>query len=237
MALAEPKGRILVVEDDQLNRQMFARTLQSVGFSVDVAANGVEALRHIGTGRYDAVVSDVMMPGMDGFELLRAIRSNPTTALTPVVLLTALVGEQAKSQGFGLGADVYLTKPVRFDALVKEVEGAVQRGRQMRKDVTGAPTLGGRLDLLGPAVVLTLVSSTAKTGVLTFRRAASSGAIRVRDGVPIAAELGELRGLDAAMQLLRWSAGDYRFDEGPVTGPDELHRDVNALLVEVAKRK
>jgi two-component system, OmpR family, response regulator len=215
--MAEAKGRVLVVEDDQLNRQMFARAIQSAGYSVDVAANGNEALRNLAATRYDAIVSDVMMPGMDGFELLRRVRSDAKIALTPVVLLTALVGEQSRAQGFGLGADVYLTKPVRFDALVKEVEGAVQRGRKMREDASGAPALGGKLDLLGPVVVLTLLGSQVKTGVLTFRRAATTGTIVIRDGNPVAAEVGGQRGLEAAVQLLKWTVGEFRFDERPVT--------------------
>ena len=232
------KGRVLVVEDDVLNRQMFARALLSAGLLVDVAANGHEALRTLGTTKYDAIVSDVMMPGMDGFELLRTIRSNAAMAMTPVVLLTALVGEAARTQGFGLGADVYLTKPVRFDMLVKEVLGAVERGRKMREDASaGRPGLAGKLELLGPAVVLTLLGSTAKTGVLTFQRAATSGTIKLRDGAPVAAELGQVRGVDAACQLLKWVAGDYRFDEAPVKDADEIKKDLNSLLVEVAKRK
>lgn len=227
---------MLVVEDDPVNRQMYVRALQSAGHSVDAAGNGSDALKMLRATVYDAVVSDVMMPAMDGFELVRAIRSGATTALTPVVLLTALVGDRHRVRGFELGADVYLTKPVRFDALVKEVEAAIARGRAMRADAAAAATLAGKLDAIGPVVVLTLLASMAKSGVIELKRAASSGRIYIRDGTPIAADFGELRGLEAACQLLQWNAGEFRFRETKVTEPDELQRSLDALLMEVARR-
>jgi CheY-like chemotaxis protein len=82
--------RILVVDDDAVIREVVAACLQRLGsWDVLTAASGKDALRQVDTERIDAIVLDVMMPEMDGFAVLQCLRSNPTTQLIPVVLLTA----------------------------------------------------------------------------------------------------------------------------------------------------
>lgn len=241
MSTKKARGKILVVEDDAFNLRMYARVLQSAGFEVQLATNGEEGLKQLRADPADIVVSDLRMPGMDGFGLLRNMRADPKLALVPVVVLTALGQESDRARGFGLGADAYLSKPIKFDTLVQEVEAALLRAQSTRAGMMAAPTvpaLAGRLDVIGPAVVLTLLASTGKTGTIQFTRGASRGAIRLRGGQPVDATLGnELQGLAAAVSILGWSTGEFELSEGEVNGPDTVGLSVNDLLVEATRRR
>ena len=104
--------RILVVEDEKRLAGTLADLLHRQGYTVDVSNDGVSGLDNALSGIYDLVVLDVMLPGMDGFELLRRLRGEGKT--TPVLMLTARSGVADRVQGLDCGADYYLTKP--FDA-------------------------------------------------------------------------------------------------------------------------
>jgi signal transduction histidine kinase len=105
-----PPGRLLVVDDNADMREYLRRLLQQT-WKVDTAADGAAALTAIDQRIPDLVLTDIMMPGIDGFELLRRLRANPDTAHVPVIMLSARAGEEASVEGFGAGANDYLVKP------------------------------------------------------------------------------------------------------------------------------
>jgi len=105
-----PPSRILIV-DDNTDMRGYLRSLLAPHYEVVVASNGAEALAAIQGARPDLVLSDVMMPVMDGIELLNELKSNPATNTIPVVLLSARAGEEARLDGIETGADDYLVKP------------------------------------------------------------------------------------------------------------------------------
>jgi CheY-like chemotaxis protein len=113
-------GTVLVVDDDQIARELIERSLTREGLKIEAASSGVEALQLARELRPDAITLDVMMPGMDGWAVLSALKADPDLADIPVILLS-FVGN--KSLGFALGASDYLTKPVdgkRLAALVNK---------------------------------------------------------------------------------------------------------------------
>lgn len=233
----ETRGRILLVEDDLFNRRMYARVLTGANYEVHLAANGEEALKLLRANPVDLVVSDIKMPGIDGFGLLRAMRADAQLALIPVIVLTALNQDSDRARGFGLGADAYLTKPIKFETLVAEVEGALLRGAATKAGNV-SPALAGRLDAVGPVVVLTLLSSMGKSGEVNFTRAATKASIRIRAGQPVGAAVGsELSGIDAAISIMGWSTGEFTFTEGSGSGAENITVSFNDLLVELSKRR
>jgi len=98
-------------------------------FNVDTAADGAEALGSIRQRPPDLVLSDVMMPNVDGFELVRAVRSVPATATLPIILLSARAGEEATADGLRSGADDYLVKPFSAGALLVRVQAQLSAAR------------------------------------------------------------------------------------------------------------
>jgi CheY-like chemotaxis protein len=99
------------VDDDNVTLDVLRAILDLDEFDVQTAADGAEALELARTDRFDVVVLDVMMPGMNGFEVCRALKDDPATASVPVVLLTARDREEDREEGIAAGCDAYLTKP------------------------------------------------------------------------------------------------------------------------------
>ncbi|MEH6437675.1 hybrid sensor histidine kinase/response regulator [Massilia sp. DD77] len=102
--------RVLVAEDSVTSRLLLKHILEGAGYRVDAAADGMEALSRLRQGRYDAVVSDVEMPHLDGIGLTAGIRQDPRTADLPVILVTSLQTPAERERGLHAGADAYLTK-------------------------------------------------------------------------------------------------------------------------------
>ncbi|MBW4616459.1 MAG: response regulator [Desmonostoc vinosum HA7617-LM4] len=125
----------ILLADDNADMRDYVKRLLSSRFQVETVANGAAALRAIQANPPDLVLSDVMMPEMDGFELLAVLRSHPTTALMPVILLSARAGEEARIEGLEAGADDYLTKPFSARELLARVESNLKLG-QLRKATT-----------------------------------------------------------------------------------------------------
>jgi two-component system cell cycle response regulator len=124
-------ARVLVVDDTFYNVKLLEARLQIAGYEVVTAANGEEALARIEQARPDLVLLDVMMPGMDGYEVCRRIRQNPATAQLPVVMVTALDKPSDRDAGMAAGADDYLTKPVEDNALFPAVRRFLEEGRSV----------------------------------------------------------------------------------------------------------
>jgi class 3 adenylate cyclase len=110
-------GRILVVDDQRTVAEMTAGLLRNLGHEVQVALDGEAALAHVGRGNFDLVVCDIMMPGMDGYELCRRLRADPATTLLPVILVTSLDPQSERLKGIEAGADDFLAKPVNWAEL------------------------------------------------------------------------------------------------------------------------
>ena len=119
--------RILIVEDDENISKMLAATLSIGDYEYDRCADGEEAVQAILNGTYDLILLDVMLPGVDGVELLRRMRAAPATRSIPVVMATARGAEYDKIQALDLGADYYLTKPFGVMELVSCVKAVLRR--------------------------------------------------------------------------------------------------------------
>ena len=122
-------NRILIVEDDVELRQLFARVLEKNGYQVETAENGAEALRTLGRGYVDLIISDIMMPVMDGNALVRALRNDGVK--TPVLMITAKSTLDDMREGFLSGTDDYMVKPVNVNEMVLRVGALLRRARML----------------------------------------------------------------------------------------------------------
>ena len=124
--------RILVIEDDRNTGQYLHKGLTENGFVVDVATDGVEGLHLALTGDYNLLVLDVMLPGMDGWEVVRAVRKSKNT---PVIFLSARGDVQDRVIGLELGGDDYLVKPFAFSELLARVRTLLRRAPDREPNV------------------------------------------------------------------------------------------------------
>jgi two-component system cell cycle response regulator len=146
-------ARVLVVDDILSNVKLLEAKLTAEYFDVVTAFNGLEALQRMEEHEPDIVLLDVMMPGMDGFEVARRIKSNPKTAHVPVVMVTALDQPSDRVAGLDAGADDFLTKPVDDAALFARVRSLV-RLKMMTDELRMRETTGQSMGLIDPAQTL-----------------------------------------------------------------------------------
>ena len=116
------KQTVLVVDDDPLILRVVSTVLDLEEFEVVTARSADEALQYLATARPHVVVSDVMMPDIDGFELCERIRQDPDHAKVPIILLTARDSDEDRRRGVDAGGDAYLTKPFSPLELIDEID-------------------------------------------------------------------------------------------------------------------
>jgi len=131
--------RVLIVEDEKKVAAAVRRGLEAEGFAVDVALTGTDGLWMATEHPYDVIVLDIMLPGRNGYDVLRNLRVQRVWA--PVLMLTAKDGEYDQTDAFDLGADDYLTKPFSFIVLVARLRALMRRGAPQRPSVLTAGTL------------------------------------------------------------------------------------------------
>jgi CheY-like chemotaxis protein len=126
--------RVLVVDDDPQVLKLLRLNFELEGYEVVSATNGEEALEHVRGDSPDVVVCDVMMPGIDGLEVVRRLRAHPDTATLPLVVVSAKAQRSDVRQGLRLGADAYVTKPFDPAELLRVVANLLsKRGNPKRK--------------------------------------------------------------------------------------------------------
>jgi DNA-binding response OmpR family regulator len=172
--------RILVVEDNVRLNELVARKLKSANYSVDACLRGDEAAAYLAGAEYDALILDIMLPGVSGLEVLRTMRAKGDK--TPVLLLTARDGVSDRVSGLDAGADDYLVKPFAFDELMARVRALTRRGVNAASDEFTAADLtvncasrqvrrGGREIGLSPREFAILEYLIRNKGVVLSRRA------------------------------------------------------------------
>ena len=159
--------RVLVVEDEGRLATALQRGLQAEGFAVDIAADGPTGLDLARHGEYDAMILDVMLPGLSGYRVVRALRAEQRWL--PVLMLSAKDGEHDQADGLDCGADDYLTKPFSFVVLLARLRALLRRGAPRRPTVLTVGDLSldparRRVTVAGAEVVLT----TREYGLLQY---------------------------------------------------------------------
>ncbi|HTX73056.1 MAG TPA: diguanylate cyclase [Rectinemataceae bacterium] len=124
---------ILVVDDNSSNLQVIGAVLEQAGYAVAFAFDGPEAIDYARTSAPDLILLDVMMPGMDGYEVMALLKQEPGTRNIPVIFLTALVGSEETVRGFEAGAADYVAKPFDYRELLARVSAQVELGLSRRR--------------------------------------------------------------------------------------------------------
>ena len=110
--------KVLIVDDEEIIRKFLRINLLKWGYEVKEAMDGVQALEQLGNDNYDLLICDILMPNKNGWEVLKAVRSNPKTKDIPVIILTAKNEDADMFKGYELGTNYYMTKPFTKDQLL-----------------------------------------------------------------------------------------------------------------------
>jgi CheY-like chemotaxis protein len=230
---------VVIADDEPLQREAAARCFQERGDTVRMAGDGLAALSECLRKAPDLVLSDVQMPRMDGWQLLRMLRGRLALRNVPVVFLTSLASERDRLLGYRLGVDDYVSKPHVPADLLERADRAVVRAAQLKAaDSTTAPeSLRGDLEQVSLPSLLAFLEMERKTGVLRIGPV-KNARLFLLDGRPVRIEspdLGAPAAPDVLMALLDVSAGRFEFVAEPVEGPDEIKMTVSGALLEHAR--
>ena len=138
--------RLLVVDDEPNLLRAVAACLKAENYEVSTARSGHEALMQLANSVPDLIISDIRMPGMDGYKLARQLRGSPRTALVPIVFLTAKDETADRIEGFRVGVDAYLTKPFEPDELIAVVNAILQRVERTNSHIARLVSSGNTED-------------------------------------------------------------------------------------------
>jgi DNA-binding NarL/FixJ family response regulator len=127
--------RLLIVDDEAKLLRAVAVDLRAEGYDVSTAASGAEALLNVAKSLPDLIISDIRMPGMDGYQLARRLRENSRTALIPIIFLSAKDTTADRIEGFRVGVDAYVTKPFEPDELIAIIAGILSRVERTHTEI------------------------------------------------------------------------------------------------------
>lgn len=202
------KPTILVVDDEDNIRHLLRLAFEN-DYRVVEASDGQEALELARASAPDLILSDIMMPRLDGYGLFRRLRSAPETASIPFVFLTAKKDVDDRVSGLEMGADDYITKPFS----IKELKAKVKSISRKIKDLRDRGSLEGLLSEVDLVDVIQLIEMSRKTGTLLLVEGGDeTGRIVFRDGQPVQAAAGKWQGVDAFFTLLTLEEGAFRLE-------------------------
>lgn len=238
IARSQRRLSIMIVDDDQGCRTLAAQPFRTRGDYVRVAPDGFEALAQCLKEPPDVIVSDLHMPRLDGWQLLKMCRARPTLASVPFLFLTTLSGEQERLRGYQLGVDDYVAKPFRGKELQARVDRIVERVQRASHALVEKKTLRGDLSSVGMPAVLGFLELERKTGTL-FVLGAKQAHLFIRDGrllrVEVDGVVADATSIEVVYDVLGWRTGQFEFAAQEVPGEDLYETTITALLLDHAR--
>jgi len=234
VAGGEGGRRLLVVEDSRLAQRMMREFFEGVGFRVAVAGNGREALEEFKPHLPEVIISDIIMPVMDGWEFCEKVRSNPATADIPFLFVSAARKVPDRVRGLRMGADDYITKPFSQEELLARVERILAKVERLRMlEALGGSALTGHTSHLPITDLFQLLSLNGKSGVVRLTDASGAcGEVHLQEGHLVHAVLGEMQGRKALFRLLEWEESRFEMDPLAEAGGPSLSGDTTGVLME-----
>ncbi len=236
------RSTILVVDDVAAHRNAAAGALERAGHEVLTADSGVSALGQALKHEPDLILSDVEMPALDGWQLVRLLRARPSLADKPIIFLTSLSSDQERLRGYRLGVDDYIAKPFVEAELVARIERVLGHAKDHPHSVQGNKALRGALEQVSLASLLSFLDLERRTGRLLLVHDEGMATIWLREGrvlrVSVSGRLNTAEPLERMMHILDWNRGRFELaDDDGVADQDEVGLPTSQLLLEHARRR
>lgn len=209
------KRKILLVDDDATLRELLADSLEREGFTVLQASNGEEGLAAALAHKPDVIISDIVMPEMNGWELCQILRTLPSAKAIPFIFLTSLDQAPEKVLALRLGADDYLTKPFHLDTILEKVQQLIGRlgHRELLLQGAEAEVAGDKIESI-LIDTIEFLRAMKRTGVISVNSGPFKGLIYLEKGTLKHSVLGRKRGEEALLGMLRLANSQVAFKEG-----------------------
>jgi DNA-binding response OmpR family regulator len=225
---------VLVVDDNSFFRRFLRDLLSGQGFTVHEAADGDEGLRVALDRRPWLILTDVRMPGTDGFEFCRNVRSHSLIRQTPLLFLSGWDEYKQRYHGLKLGADDFLSKETSVRELLIRIQLVMKRYAGL--DEPKGAGIEGEIAMLGVPGALQVCHLSRLSGVLTAQDGARVATVRFREGEIIGAECDGLEGEYGVYAFLAWERGVFRFRSGDPGPGEAVGGKFDALLLDGCRR-
>lgn len=235
--------RILVVDDDMSTCELVARCLESPELEVVLITNPLEAVPVLSSTPFDLLILDVVMPEIDGFQLIEQIRKLDSYVNTPIIFLTGRAESADRVKGMLIGADDYIAKPFNLDEFRLRVERILMRvgklGNAMNRELEAADSFQGSLADFALAPLLTLLAMENKTGCLNLSIGGFFYTFNLVDGVLCNAsreDKPKLSSYQCVFEALAGKGGTFRYqNKQDVPKHDDFGQSTSQLLLQVAQ--
>ena len=234
--LPEAVRDVLVVDDNPLFRRFLKDVLSIQGFRVEEAGSAEDGLRSAMEHPPWLIVTDIRLPGADGFEFCRRVRSHRLLRQTPLIFLSGWDDYKERYQGMEVGADDFLSKQTPVRELLIRIQLLLRRYVDLGARDRRGRGMAGQIQVIGPPALLQMCHLNRLTGVLSIQEGAQRVSVGFRDGEIVRADSTSAAGDAAVFHLLEWERGAFEFAPGepgegtPVDGTFEL------LLLEGCRR-
>jgi uncharacterized protein (TIGR02266 family) len=229
---------VVIVDDDHFQSDVAASGFAKRGDRVRVARDGLAGLALCLEEKPDVILTDVQMPRMDGWQMVRLIRARAHLAKVPILFLTSLSSEQDRLVGYRLGVDDYLTKPHDPEDLVTRVERAVLRAEQIARSTNDAErdALRGDLRQVSLQSVLSFLEMERRSGVLRVGPVVNAR-LDIQDGRIHRVSIEGATSLprEQLFRVLDAAEGRFEFVQGPIDVPDEVQMSTSGAILEHAR--
>jgi DNA-binding response OmpR family regulator len=233
--IPEVLREVLIVDDNSVFRGFLRGLLQGQGFIVHEAKDGAAGLALALEKRPWLILTDIRMPGDDGFEFCRRVRSHTLIRQTPLLFLSGWDDYKARYQGLELGADDFVSKETPVRELLIRIQLTLKRYMTLGRRGAPGPGMEGQLDVMGAPGVLQVCHLTRLTGVLMAEAGARAMTIRFREGEIVGASGDAREGAHAVYAFLAWEEGRFHFAPGEQRG-ERIGPSFAELVLEGCRR-
>lgn len=229
--------KILVVDDNPSVLKLLNISLTKAGYDIIEAENGEEAFETANENLPDLIISDIMMPQMDGLELCWMIRENSKIPMVPFIFLTSFDDPETEVKGFRAGADKYLNKPIERKDLLEKVRELLDRRKKVNdvaKKELDSKGFAGDLSDLSIVELVQMLNLNRKSGTL-YIEAKAAGEIYLKDGQLHAAKCLDLEGEKAVYKLVEQQDGKFNFELNEVTVERNIEGSTMNVIMEACR--
>jgi CheY-like chemotaxis protein/fatty acid-binding protein DegV len=204
------KGKILIVDDDPLILEFLGKKLSDAGYVTESCCDGAEALKKIYASDFSLIISDILMPNMDGYQLQQKLLDNPKTAKIPFIFLSVKSSPMEQLEGLRRGADDYLCKPPEVRDLLNTIDRVLARSQKLRQPEAD---FSGNAALMDLSDLIQLIGMDNKSGTLQFKSPMGEtlGQLVFDKGALVYAKSNQLEGEEAFYEIFAVEDGFYEF--------------------------
>lgn len=225
------RKKILIVDDDPAVAKLLKMVFMQNNHHVIIAEDGETAMEKASKDAPDLILSDVAMPGIDGFEFYSRLQKNPKTASIPLIFVSGQKEAAEQLKGLRMGAADYVTKPFDLKALQKTVDNVFAKAEKQKID------FGGNLESMNLEDIIQIIEMNVKTGELMFtvNNDQHIGSVFFKEGRIIYAITGSLEGEEALYELISRNEGYAGFYSKTIDMPEKISGSNMSLLLECAR--